>query len=432
MTDHKTTAVNQPAAGEAFAPPIALPDLNVGKNDWNFVQQLVDRAAWLNMFIVPEFKDDWGIRSAGGSSDVTGMRASGVIHRFDIDLQRPTLETGFRAVNRIGQASGKVHMRWMIIPNNFEARRSIEPPPTVLDPSLSQRFAIQEGAFAFGDGSDGFHSFGTGRTFPRVTEEGQQRVVVAAIGNVLDGFGKFSALEGTYVASGHLTPEYAFLGDIMIRIVDPERRLRVANALPPLAAGPQTEPGTTYLVMRSQKSGPEQRTTYSFTPEGKVRGLNVPQELVLAHVSFSSEGSAGIRSMIELGPTIGSEIGYVTTNPLRPDVDPGTADSPSRFQGAGLYSVKDPEGAVVGTFTAQFLEGRTFLMQLAGAPGQPAARFGFFGPILSGTRAFSDVDGMLLGSTGVAIAPHVFSNLYLLRLHDPAGKFRVVGSGQQE
>jgi len=84
----------------------------------------------------------------------------------------------------------------------------------------------------------------------------------------------------------------------------------------------------------------------------------------------------------------------------------------------------------VGSFTAQFLEGRTFLMHLGGAPEQPAARFGFFGPILYGTGAFSEVDGMLLGSTGVAIAPHVFSNLYLLRLHDPQGKFRASGPSQ--
>jgi len=332
-----TTVINQAGAEESPAPPAGLPDLNAGKNDWDFVQQLVDRAAWLNMFVVPDLHVPWAIPGPGGSTEVTGVDGSAVLHRFEIDVQTPSLETGIRAVNRVGQPSGKLQVRWMFMPDDFEAKPSLEPPPTTLDLTLSQRFSMLEGTFTFGVGNDGFHSFGTGRTFPRVTEDGQPRVVVAAIGNIVDGFGKFNGLEGTYVVSGHLTPEYGFLGDILVRVVDPERVLNPKDGLPPLVAGSEPDPGTTFLVMRSQKSGPEMKTTYSFTPDGQVRGLNVPQELVLAHVAFSTEGVDGIQSRIEFGPVIGSEIGYVTTNPLRPDVDPGTPDSPSRFQGAGLY-----------------------------------------------------------------------------------------------
>jgi len=74
--------------------------------------------------------------------------------------------------------------------------------------------------------------------------------------------------------------------------------------------------------------------------------------------------------------------------------------------------------------TANFIEGRTFSMQLAAAPGQPALRFGYFGKIMSGTGCFQGVQGMLYGAAGVGIAPHVFSNLYVVHLIDPDGRFR--------
>jgi hypothetical protein len=66
----------------------------------------------------------------------------------------------------VGQPVGNLDFRWMIIPYEFMARPDREPPPAMLDPSRSQRFAMQEGTFTFGDGQDGFRSFGAGRTFP--------------------------------------------------------------------------------------------------------------------------------------------------------------------------------------------------------------------------------------------------------------------------
>jgi hypothetical protein len=415
--------VNDPGAEGAAITVPALPDLNHGQYGWDFIQGLVDRAAWLNMFAEPDIQATWPIQAGGGSQDIIGMQGSATLRRFEIDVVTPNAETGVRAANRIGQAVGSIRMRWLTIPEDFEAGPNLEPPPTPLDPGKAQRFAMLEGRFTFGDGCDGFSSFGTGRTFPG---QGQAPLTLAAISNIIDGFGKFSGLEGTIVTCGHLTPAHGFQGDILVRIVDPQSVLAATGDLPPLSDGPEGEPGITYLSWRSQKSGPEQLTTYDFTAQGQVRGLNVPQELVLAKAEFAVDGSAGVRSRLELGAVIGNEVGYVTTNPLHPDYDPGTAVAPARFQGVGVYRATDAEGNEVGGFTAQFLEGRTFFMQLVGAPGQVAARFGFFGPILYGTGVFEGVDGMLLGNTGVAIAPHVFSNLYLLRLHDPRGKFRAV------
>ena len=164
----------------------------------------------------------------------------------------------------------------------------------------------------------------------------------------------------------------------MVRVVDPDGVLRTHTALPPIKLEGTSEPGITYLTMRSQKSGPSMLTTYSFTPDGRIRGLNVPQELRLVHIGFAPDGSEGFRSEINIGPVIGKEIGFVNTNPLVPGPGSGTGYDPFRFQGVGDYVLTDSEGQAVGGFTAQFLEGRTFAMQLAGASGQMALRFGFF------------------------------------------------------
>jgi hypothetical protein len=417
MAERDTAVVSQVGAA-----PAGLPDLNAGRYGFDLIQKLIDRAAWINMFVLPQARAPWPIQGAGG---IVGIQGNATLHRFETNLEPPSLATGVRTSNRIGQASGNLRLRWMMAPYDFEALPGLEPPATPFDLTLSQRFAMLEDTFTFADGS-GFTSFGTGRTFPITTGEGPQRVEVAAIGNVTGGFGKFSGLEGTCVVCGHLTAEHGFQGDILVRMVDLEGRLTAAGDLPPFVVGPETEPDITYIVWRGQKSGPEQKTRFTLTEQGQVRGLTLPQIFLQGRVDFSAEGSAGIRSILEVGPRIGTQIGYVTTNPLHPDTHPGTAVSPSRFQGVGIYRVRDFDGNEVGSFTPQFLEGRTFTMQLTGAPGQPAARFGFFGPILYGTGVFSGVSGMFLGNTGVGIAPHVLSNIAILRLHDPQHRFRTL------
>jgi hypothetical protein len=414
-----------PGAGGAPPSSPALPDLNVGRYSFETVQQLVDRAAWINMFAIPGANQpNAAIRATGNLKDVIGIGCSEVLHRFEINMRLPSPESGMKATNVVGEPAGKLDLRWMVIPDDFAARPGLSPPQTSLDPSRSQRFVIQEGTFRFGNGQDGFRSFGTGRTFPTEVD-GQTQLIVAAIGNITDGFGRFSGLEGTYILSGHMAENQGFFGDIMARIVDPNETLRAQAAIPPIQSTADAEPGITYLTIRSQKSGPSMETTFNFGPDGQVRGVNVPQELRHVHVGFTTQGNEGFRSEINIGPVIGEEIGFVHTTLG----GSGTGDAPLIFQGVGNYWFTDHEGQVIGTFTAQFLEGRNFAMQLAGAPGQQAFRFGFFGPLLNGTGCFSGVEGMLLGSTGVGISPHVLSNLYILRLRDPKGKFRASFNG---
>jgi hypothetical protein len=366
--------------------------------------------------------------ASGESNGVIGIRTSEILHRFDIDIQPPSFEGGIKAINTVGEPTGRLDLRWLVVPHDFLARPDREPPPTLLDLSRSQRFAMQEGTFTFGDGRDGFHSFGTGRTLPGLVG-GRPQLVAAAVGNILEGFGKLRGYEGNYTLCGTLTPEQGFVGHIVVRIVDPHGNLRTPASLPPLQAGPEPEPGATFLAWVGQKGrGPEQENRFSMTPAGQPRGLNIATELKRVHIGCAVQDPQGIQSSdLQPGDVIGLETGF---GPLPPPGAPssGTALSPVSFEGVAKYSFHDAAGETVGAITTNVLEGRRFDMELAGAPGEPALRFGFFGPIVFGSGCFHGVQGILYGASGSVLRPppggHVVTHFYVARLNDPEGKFR--------
>ncbi|MCP4246712.1 MAG: hypothetical protein GY778_06655, partial [bacterium] len=265
---------------------------------------------------------------------------------------------------------------------------------------------------------------------------GQPQLSVAAVGSVLDGFGKFKGLQGNYILTGSLTAGKGFVGNVVIRLVDPDETLRAGDTVPPVqpAAIADPDPGITYLMFRSQKKGPEQRSSFSMSPAGQVRGIVVPLELRRVCIGYTSDGTPGLRSEIDFGAYVGRISGITATNPLAPGPGLGTPLSPFLFQGVSRYSFYDESDRTVGGFTAQTIVGRNFGVQLQGAPGQPALRFGYFGQIVAGSGygCFAGVQGMMSGIAGVGIAPHVFSNLHLVRLADPTGRYRAAaGTGCQ-
>ncbi len=412
-----------PPVRRPSAPPAGYPDLNAGQLPFEEVQGLVDRAAWINTYVMPvPGSRTTPIRAPGGSATVVGFDTELSIHRFSIDFQMPAGATEVRASNRIGETAGSLHMKVLAMPHAFVARPDREPPPTPLTSDQPLRLAIQRATFSFGDGQDGFQSFGTGRTFP--THSGGQRLVATAIGMIQQGFGKFEGLHGVYVLSGELDPEQGFQGNIMIRVMDPRGVLQSSRPLPPLTPTHDLpESDAVYLAIRSRKSGPQQPTTYDLAEDGSVRGLIVPQTLYRAQADFAIDRSGRLVTHFDPGAAIGEEAAVVAVDPLRPDSQPGTEAAPSRFQGVGDYEFHDGKNTVVGGFTAQFLEGRTVNAELEGAPGLPANRFGFFGPLVEGFGCFAGAEGLLLGSTGAALGPHVLSNLYILRLNAPGGRF---------
>ena len=236
------------------------------------------------------------IYAPGNSHGVIGIRTNTVLHRFDIDVHLPTLSGGVRATNTVGEPAGRLALRWMLIPYSFLARPDREPPPTLLDPSRSQRFTMQEGTFTFGEGQDGFHSFGTGRTFPMLVG-GRAKLVAAAVGNITEGFGKFRGYEGNFTLCGDLTPEQGFVGHIIVRIHGSARQSAHANTAPTSGSRGQSQiPGTTFLTWVGQKgTGPEQKNRFSFAPDGQVRGVNVATELKRVRVDCTAHGPEGFR-----------------------------------------------------------------------------------------------------------------------------------------
>ena len=55
----------------------------------------------------------------------------------------------------------------------------------------------------------------------------------------------------------------------------------------------------------------------------------------------------------------------------------------------------------------------------------PVYRIGGFGPIQGGTGEFAGAGGMLSMNALLSIYPRVFSSLYVFRLADAAGKYRL-------
>lgn len=390
------------------------------------LQRLVDEAASFNVFAVPDRQGSGG--AIQGSGGVIGLQASEALHRFDIDLDLPSRERGVQAANVLGERSGRLDLRWMLIPHDFRARPDREPPPTRLDRSRSQRFALQEATFRLGDDGDGFRSFGTGRTFPFLVG-GRPKLVAAAVGNITEGFGKFRGLDGNFTLCGEITPEQEFLGHAIVRVQDPQGRLRAQGELPPIQPHPDPDPETTFLAFAAQKGeGPDQINRFSFTPDGQVRGVNISLRAKRVRAGFAAGGPEGFRSLaLRMGEDVGQEIGCGRGS--EPGADPsGTALRPFLFEGVARYSFHDTADVDVGAITTNVIEGRRFDMRLEAAPDQPATRFGFFGPVALGHGCFRGVEGIFYGASGSIFnlppGRQVVTHYYVARLHDPDGRFR--------
>ncbi len=406
-------------------PTVSLPDINVETYPFTVVQQLLDQAAHFNLFSVPETGGAPAVALVGsGGPGTIGVRVREVLHRFAIRMEPARADVGLRARNLAGEPVGTFEHRWLFIPHGFQALPDREPPATLLDPSCSQRFVMLDGVCQFGDRRDGFRGFGTGVTFPA----GDGRLLAAAVGNLTDGFGRFALREGTYTYCGTLDPDRGFTGSLMLRVMDPDGALSVEDGLPDLESGPDLEPGITYLLLRGQKRGRSQRTEYRFGADGQMVGLNVEQDLRFFDIDFAVRGRGGLRGTRSVGPVVGRMTARIDFNLLNPGA-PGTGTAPIPFRSYNTYTVYDREGRIVGSFEADGGEGRTFTMELAGAPGQRALRFGGFGPLLNGTGPFGGIEGLMTDNSVVGIAPHAISTLYVLRVRDPEGRHRAAFGG---
>jgi hypothetical protein len=311
----------------------------------------------------------------------------------------------------------------MIVPDDFVAAPGRLAPAVLLDPSRSQRFVMLDGHCELG-GRDGFRGFGTGRTFP-MTVGGRPQLFVATVGTILEGSGRFQGRDGTYTHCGALDPQRGFTGNLLLRVMDPEGRIHERGSVGSLQPLPESDPGITYLVFRGQKRDRTQKTSFFFGPDGQPAGLDVEQQLRLVDLDASARSAGGLRSSIRVGPVVGTMKARIQFDLLHPGA-PGTPLAPIPFQSYNRYSFFDQNGCTIGSFEADSLEGRTFLLRLDGAPRQAALRFGGFGPLLNGTGAFAGIQGLMTDNSVVGIAPHAIVTLYVLRVVDPDGRFRAI------
>ena len=420
---------NQPTPNGRVGAGAASRGGGAGPQTAETLQVLIDQVATFNVFIIPD-QADAAVRTREG---VAGFRCGANLHRFDIDLE---LAAGscVKAANVVGEAEGRVELRWLFIPNDFAARPDVEPPPTRFDTGRSQRFAMQETTFTFGGGRDGFRSFGTGRTFPFWCD-GRPRVVAAAVGTVTEGFGSFAGHEGTFTLCGELLPGGGFAGHVAARVIDEQGNLRTREALPPPAhAAERPDPDFTYLMWLAQKGrGPAQENRPSLTPDGQMRGLNIPMELKHGRAGFTARGAGGFRAAaLEVGKVIGLEVGFGRGS--QPGATPaGTPLSPFQFEGVARYRLDDPQGGTSGSITTNVLEGRRFDYRLSGAPEEQAWRFGFFGPVIYGAGCLSGFEGVFYGASNSILRPppgdHIITHCYFARLYDPEGRLRASHGG---
>jgi len=414
------TVAAGPGGGSATAAASSPPAVDRAR-ERERIQRLVDQAASFNLLAIPD--SSFAPGRNGGNPGTIQQRLT--LHRFDITLDGPS-ESGVRGVNSVGPKVGTLDIQWTLIPYDFQAIPGRQPPATPLDSGVTQRFVMQEATFTFSGGNDGFRSFGTGRTFPMMAAD-RPRLVVAAIGVITEGFGRFRGLDGNFSICGELNPERVFSGHVMVRALDQDSVLLGDASVPVGGSGPNGEEDTTYLTWIGQKGeGPDQENQFSIDQQGQVRGLNIPVHLKRVSVAFTVDG--GFRAApLKTDDVVGREVGFGRGSV--PGASPsGSSLNPFLFEGVSLYSFYDAVGNTVGTLTANVLEGRRFDVQLKRAPQEPALRFGFFGPIIFGTGCFKGAQGMLYGASGSVfkLPPdiHVISNWYVLRLLDPDGKFR--------
>jgi hypothetical protein len=391
------------------------------------IQRLVDQVAGFNVYVIPRPPLSLGRGGDSTKADASRIALTADLVRFEVGLQRPSQRSGVQATNRVGELVGRLDLCWVVIPDGVFARPDRPPSGTPLDSSQSQRFVMQEMTFQFGSGSDGFRSFGTGRTFPLMVGS-ETRLMVSAIGNVTEGTGKFRGHEGNFTVCGDLD-ERGFRGHIVLRIIDSDRTLRTDTPLLDIADSSDPDPATTILMWGAQKgAGPDLENRPSFTPDGTLRGLNIPTELKFLQLGFAYDERQGFRATdLRVGDAMGREVGFGRGS-VPGATEAGTADSPFLFEGVAKYSFHDQKGCTVGAITTNVVEGRRFDVSMPGVPGGVGWRFGFFGPIVCGYGCFVGASGMFYGASGSFFQPppglHVITHFYFARLSDPNGKFR--------
>jgi hypothetical protein len=121
--------------------------------------------------------------------------------------------------------------------------------------------------------------------------------------------------------------------------------------------------------------------------------------------------------------------GLVGTVSARLSFDPLTLCPVTPIQTRqGVFTFHDQAGNGLGTLPSDMTEGRSFRTSLSGRL-LPVFRFGGFGPILGGTGELAGARGIMTMNSVISVQPRTLSNLYVLRLDDPDGRYRALAGG---
>jgi hypothetical protein len=322
------------------------------------------------------------------------------------------------ATNAVGQPIATVNIRWTPIPWDYPANPYTNPPQTILNPLVSQRFEMLNGQFRFDDSHDtGVHGFGSGRTFPRFPRG--LSLDIGAVIDVLEGFGRFRGHSGLIVVNGMITPPKDLDLNIMVRILDPDGGLSTAGPLPPLAPRPFPDPTATFMMLLAEPD-PERPSRLRVDAAGQVEGIELRQRLRTIGLDAAVLPRDGLRSQVRVGRVVGR-----ARSTLHFPVSTSTVPVPAQTSGGEIELFDEALGLAFGTVRADLVEGRGLPTPLPEAP-MPIYRVGGFGPILGGTGEFAGAAGMLSMNALLSLYPRTFSALYVLRFQDPQGRYRVL------
>jgi len=343
-----------------------------------------------------------------------GVEVNEQLHRFDVRGTVPDERRGVRASNTVGEPVGTLTMKWLIAPDDFEPGPGRVPPPTFLDQTRSQKFVMLDGRQRLRDCREsGLRAAGSGRTFP-VIVNGQRQLRMAAVVDVVEGFGNLAGLTGTIVVNGYVVPPTGLFINFVARFPDPDGQLLTAAPISICEPEPEPDPGTTFLLLHGEPE-PDHVAVERTAPDSQTLGSRVRQRLRLMHTGFDLGSRFGLRSSTWEGPVVG----HVTADLEFDAADP--APTPPIRMANGLFTFTDPAGHVVGTLAANMIEGRAFRTTVK---GHPLFRFGGFGPLIDGTGAFEGAVGMMTTNAAIGDSPRTQSNLYIIRISDPGGRYR--------
>lgn len=372
------------------------------------LQQIVDAAAILNLFVAPS---------------TAGAAQASQLVKFDCGLETNERTPVFR--NRLTDKVGSFSGRFVAVPHGsrplLRTHQSIP-----FDRTIQQRVAIQGCKLRF-EGLGDISCFGTGRTYPMVFNQ-SPCLAVAAVAEVYDGAGPFAGAVGNLTFCGLLTEEFQFCGHIILRLLDEDGVLAARSSIRYASDSTPLDLGVTFLNFVGQKGdGPDQENQFSLDGNGNPRGLNISTVLRESQVDFFTTKERLSVHRLATGRAIGKEIGF---GPLpRPGLPAeGIPDRPFPFEGVASYSFDNRRGKKVGTITTNVVEGRRFDVRFRQAPDRIGYRFGFFGPITCGTGMWEGATGLFYGASASFLTPppgdHVVTHFYAAMLDDPKGRFR--------